>query len=123
VFYVLRPGQVEVWAVPLARADFGDAMPHAQLRARMREAGIVAYSWVTQVWASAAEGEVPPPPGAPGWSDREEYVMALATDGINTRAAYWKIRRDYKGATAALELDPDHTLVAGPTANLLGGLA
>lgn len=129
VFFAMMPGEVELWAVTNYPGRFARDSLLGNLRRRMRERGVIAYSHVTEVWGvepapeEAQQGGYLPENRPSLRPDREEYVTALATDGFNTRMAGWKIRRDYKGAVKALDDIGPIESDTGPWANLLGGQA
>jgi hypothetical protein len=55
--------------------------------------------------------------------DRQECVMAFATDGINTVWRSWATHRDPKGNCTDLTLEPEGMSMTSRFANLLGGEA
>lgn len=81
----------------------------AVIRAKAREINAVMLSHVSEAWFSPpyktqAEVDAAPPPSQS--PDRREAVIALATDGVATKARIFMIERDWKGKIAALTSDP-----------------
>jgi hypothetical protein len=109
--------------------DFQKQIMLAGVRAKMREARATRYSFVTEAWfARAPEGmpfEEARKLRASKDPNRQEAVIALATDGFNTKWREWEIKRDWKGKIrdlAPMEIGPEDQFMS-PFGNLLGGTA
>lgn len=102
-----RSGDVLVvdcrWANDEERGAIARAARHI-----MRERGVTAYSFVSEMWMA-----VPPPGWKPGDRlaerpkdrlDRMEGVVALATDGVNEAYGAWRTMRAEGGR--CIELKP-----------------
>lgn len=98
--------------VEVLGCEMGDDRQRAQLasqlKARMRSSHTIAYSFVTEAWTAirTAEELTEGPIRAEDQVDRREIVVALATDGKESRCPSWEIIRDWKGRCIDLALPP-----------------
>jgi hypothetical protein len=101
--------------------EFEKDLVVAAMRHTMRETGVVAYSFVSEAW-SASEPESYDPKRH-GWPkdrpDRQEVVIAVASDRAASVHATWLIKRDRRGRVAALERQPDAEIAFGRFDDLL----
>jgi hypothetical protein len=101
-------GACEVVGTPWLNPEQKEAAARV-MRKRMRKQKTVAYSLVVEAWAAQAP---------PGWKegdprtpnekrpDRQEVVIAFATDGKRIEWRHWATRRDYLERVVALEPTP-----------------
>jgi hypothetical protein len=80
------------------------------MRLHMRQHHTRAYSLVTEAWtAKAPEGwdpDTPLPQRPAERPDRQEVVIAVATDGRENQWRSWAIKRDWNERVVALEPRP-----------------
>jgi len=95
---------------------FENISQFAKVRQLIRDRGAIAYAWVSEAWTSSEPGIAQPSEDP----RRQEIVIAMASDGFNSVARQWDIRRDYKGAVVALAQAHETLATFGPLANLLG---
>jgi len=83
------------------------------LRTKMRKLGVTAYSFVTEAWMARTTREQwdPDKPLAEelrprNRADREEVVIAVASNGKESRWAQWTIVRDYHEQIIELQERP-----------------
>ena len=98
------------------------------LRLKMRELNVVAYSFITEAWTATApkswqpeSGEAMPEKEQPrNRADRQEIVIAFATDGKTKAWRQWDIQRDWHEQVVALkETDAKEAEIQSWMANLL----
>ena len=77
-------------------------MARVLVRALMRKNGVVAYSFVTEAWKSLQKDDKPhvPPSEDP---ERQEMVIAIASNGKETAYRAWVMQRDWNEQLIALE--------------------
>jgi hypothetical protein len=115
-------GEREVLAVEMG-SRYEKIIQYAKLRQLMRDRGTVAYAWVSEAWQAPSELGKPdftPPSEHP---DRQELVIAFASDGVNSLTRLLDIRRDYKGSVVALVKSHETLASFGPMTNLLSVIA
>lgn len=66
----------------------------------------IAYSFVTEAWQAKEPKEGEPWHGASEVPDRQEIVVAFATDGTTTKWRRWKMIRDGAGKVTELTAIP-----------------
>jgi hypothetical protein len=111
---------------PFVNDDDKDRAAHV-VRGLIREHHVARYSFLSEGWRAVQP---------PGWEhgqpiglmpsqrpDRQECVIAFATDGINTVWRSWATHRDAEGNCTALTLEPEGMSMTSRFANLLGGEA
>jgi hypothetical protein len=113
-------GEREVMGVETGSSRYENISQFAKLRQLMRDRGTVAYAWVSEVWAAPGQYAKPDFTRPSEHPNRQEFVMAVASDGFNSLGMQWDIRRDYKGTVVALVKSGDTLATCGPLANLLG---
>jgi hypothetical protein len=115
-------GEREILAVETG-SQYENISQYAKLRQLMRDRGTVAYVWVSEAWRAPSEPGKPdltPPSEHP---DRQELVIAFASDGTNCLSRLLDIRRDYKGSVVALVKSHETLAFCGPPTNLLSARA
>lgn len=80
----------------------------ADVKEKAREINAVSMVTLSEVWATVHPPgidpeSVPKPSQSP---ERKEMVIAVATDGVNTKARILMIERDWKGKIRQLVLEP-----------------
>lgn len=109
--------------------DFEKQLMVAGVRLTLRDAGARRYSFITEAWFAPAPKDAPieevKKMRASLRPDRQEGVIAFATDGVTTKWRQWSIKRDWKGQIREL---PDRPIgkedqLMSPFTNLLGGTA
>jgi hypothetical protein len=76
----------------------------AKVKRQIRASAAVAYSFVTEAWMATQDHEYEPGRDLRPTqrADRQEVVIACATDGKDTRWGRWAIERNAKGECVAL---------------------
>jgi hypothetical protein len=98
-------GQVEIFGTPW-KNDSEKERSANMIRKKLKECGAQAYSLVTEAWTAKWEKEKGTKQVRPSdRADRQEVVIALATDGKETVYRRWLMRRDSKGKLLNLEVD------------------
>jgi hypothetical protein len=75
------------------------------IRQQLRKYKACAYSFLTEAWMAMAPPDWDPDMPFPetNRADRQEVVIAFATDGRMRRCRRWRIRRDWNEQVIALE--------------------
>lgn len=109
--------------VPFPPHPFAKEIVIEAMRALMLDRRAIQYSFVSEAWAASISneeldsGHYDPPSQSP---HRVEVVIALATDGVETKYRQWKIIRGAKGKCVALE--PDAIAAGMPVESRFEGL-
>lgn len=103
--YIDGTNQLHVLATPW-RSDQEKVQVGTQMRRILREAQAQAYSLVVEAWAARAPAGWKPDQKVPirpsNRPDRQEIVVAFATDGERTEWRRWEIVRDWQESVTAL---------------------
>jgi hypothetical protein len=130
-FLYIADGHAAVIGAPWANNEDKRAYANA-VRQILRTNDAKAYSFITEAWMATMPKDMPAeiaqtmrPSEQP---NREECVIAFATDGFHTRWRVWAIKRDKRGRVRALppKDDAGDMTEANMTSwltNLLGGNA
>jgi hypothetical protein len=97
-------GQVEIFGTPW-KNDSEKEHTANMIRKKLKETQAQAYSLVTEAWTAKWEKGTAKQVRPSDRADRQEVVIALATDGKETVYRRWLMRRDAKGKLLDLEVD------------------
>jgi hypothetical protein len=96
-------GTPRVIATPW-NSDLEKRVAEMALRQKMKRQKTVAYSVVTEAWLAHQKGPYKPGDKRPmDRADRQEVVVAIASDGKETLYKSWHMRRDWTEQVVALE--------------------